>query len=109
MNPPETNDPLDKMLREQNSHIDDAGFTARVVSALPRRHLRFRLRPILLLAAAAIGSVLATLWLPRAGLPVLSAPALFSLDFQVLGPWAILLLVAASLTWAVIAAMRPED
>ena len=37
MNPPETNDPLDALLREQDKYIEDNGFTARVVAALPRR------------------------------------------------------------------------
>jgi len=109
MNPPENNDPFETWLREQNPHVDDAGFTARVVSALPRRRSRFRLRPVLLLGAAAIGSALAVLWLPWASLPALSAPAMLSLDVQVLWPWAMVLLVVASLTWAVVAALQPED
>jgi hypothetical protein len=109
MNPPETNDPLDALLREQNPHIDDAGFTARVVSALPRSRARVRLRPVLLLGAAAIGSSLAAFWLPWASLPALNAAAMVSLDFQVLWPWTMVLLVIASLTWAVVAAIQPED
>jgi hypothetical protein len=109
MNPPETNDPFETWLREQNPHVDDAGFTARVVSALPRSRARFQLRPILLLGAAAVGSVLAAFWLPWASLPALSAPAILSLDFQVLWPWTMVLLVVASLTWAVVAAIQLED
>ena len=115
MNPPETNVPLDELLRvdallhEQNPHVDDAGFTARVVSALPHRHAWFRLRPVLLLGTAAVGSVLAAFWLPWASLPALSAPAMLSLDAQVLWPWAEVLLVVASLTWAAVAAIQTED
>jgi hypothetical protein len=51
------------LLREQDKYIEDNGFTARVVAALPRRR-RAWLRPVLLLGAVAIGSVLAVLWLP---------------------------------------------
>jgi hypothetical protein len=109
MNPPENNDPFESWLREQNPHIDDAGFTARVVSALPRRRVPFRLRRVLLLGAAAVGSALAALWLPWASLPTLSVPALLSLNFQILWPWTMVLLVVASLTWAVVAAIQFED
>ncbi len=63
MNPPETNDPLDALLREQDKYIEDNGFTARVVAALPRRR-RAWLRPVILMGAVAIGSVLAVGWLP---------------------------------------------
>jgi hypothetical protein len=51
------------LLREQDKYIEDNGFTARVVAALPCRR-RAWLRPVLLLGAVAIGSVLAVLWLP---------------------------------------------
>ena len=33
MNPSDTNDPLDALLREQNDYIEDNGFTARVMGA----------------------------------------------------------------------------
>src|SRR5208283_278691 len=69
MNPPESNDPLDALLREQDSYIEDNGFTARVVAALPRRR-RAWLRPGFLLGAVTIGSVLAVGWLPWGNLPV---------------------------------------
>ncbi|MEY4918699.1 MAG: hypothetical protein RL616_2612, partial [Verrucomicrobiota bacterium] len=58
MNPPEENDPLDALLREQNSYVEDGGFTARVVKSLPRRR-RAWLRPAILLGTTAIGLVLA--------------------------------------------------
>jgi hypothetical protein len=109
MNPPENNDPFEAWLREQNPHVDDAGFTARVVSALPRERARFRLRPVLLLGTAAVGSVLAAFWLPWASLPALNTSAMLSLDVQVLWPWAMVLLVVASLTWAAVAAIQTED
>ena len=109
MNPPESNDPLDALLREQNPHIDDAGFTARVVSALPRRRSRFGLRTVLLTGAACAGSVLAIYWLPWASLPALSVPALFSMDSQILFPRILVLLVVGSLAWVIVAATQSED
>ena len=108
MNPPETNDPLDAWLREQEKYIEDNGFTARVVAALPRRR-RAWLRPVLLLGAVAIGSVLAVLWLPWGNLPVLDSSALLSLDPRVLMPWLLVLSVMASLVWGTISALEWED
>jgi hypothetical protein len=108
MNPPETNDPLDAWLREQDKYIEDNGFTARVIAALPRRP-RAWLRPAILLGATTIGSVLAALWLPWGNLPVLDSSALFSLDSQVLMPWVLVLTVMASLVWGTISALEWED
>jgi hypothetical protein len=109
MNPPETNDPLDALLREQDKYIEDNGFTARVVAALPRRSRRAWLRPAILLGATAIGSVLAVWWLPWGNLPVLDASALFSLNSQVLMPWVLVFSVMASLVWSTISALEWED
>ena len=108
MNPPETNDPLDALLREQDKYIEDNGFTARVVAALPRRR-RAWLRPGLLLGAVAIGSVLAVGWLPWRNMPVLDSSALLSLNSQVLMPWVLVLSVMASLVWGTISALEWED
>ena len=109
MNPPETNDPLDALLREQNPYVEDDGFTKRVVSALPCRRPRFPLRRIFLLGAAVIGSVLAVLWLPWENLPALNWSTLLSLNSYVLLPWVLMLSVIASLAWATIAAVQWED
>jgi hypothetical protein len=108
MNPPETNDPLDALLREQDKYIEDNGFAARVVAALPRRRCAW-LRQVLLLGAVAMGSVLAVLWLPWRNLPVLDSSALLSLDSQVLMPWVLVLSVMASLVWGTISALEWED
>jgi len=108
MNPPETNDPLDAWLREQDKYIEDNGFTARVVAALPRRR-RAWLRPVILLGAVTIGSVLAVGWLPWRNLPVLDSSALLSLNSQVLMPWVLMLSVMASLVWGTISALEWED
>jgi hypothetical protein len=111
MNQPERNknDPLDVLLRAQNQYVEDSGFTARVISALPRRRSRFWPRQILLLGATTIGSALAVLWLPWKNLPVLDASALLSPDSQVLLPWVLVLSVMASLAWGMLAAMQLED
>jgi hypothetical protein len=108
MNRPEDKDPLDALLREQNPHIDDNGFTARVLTALPTRR-RAWLRPTILLGATAIGSALASRWLPWENLAPPDLSAVLSLNFQVLLPWLLVLSVMASLACAVIAAMQWED
>jgi|ERR1017187_977194 hypothetical protein len=108
MSQPEDKDPIDALLREQHAYIEDDGFTTRVLAALPPRR-RTWLRPILLLGATAIGSALAIQWLPWENLSSLDASALLSLNSQALLPWLLVLSVAASLTWAVIAAVQWED
>ena len=96
------------MLREQDTYINDDGFTARVMAALPRRR-RTWLRPIILLGAASIGTALAIRWLPWESLPPLDPSALLSLDSKVTIPWLSVLLVVASITWAVLAAVLWDD
>lgn len=108
MKPPEAKDPIKALLREQDRYIDDAGFTSRVVTALPRRR-RAWLRPVLLLGATVVGTVSAIRWLPWGNLPPLDSSAVFSLNSQVLLPWALVLSVAVSLAWAVVAAVQWED
>ncbi len=109
MNAPEEKDPLDTLLREQNNYVDDGGFTARVMAALPPRRRRSWLQPIVLLGAAAIGAALAIRWLPWESLPPLDASALLSLDPKITMPWLSVLLVAASITWAAVAAVQLDD
>ena len=95
-------------LREQDTYVNDDGFTARVVAALPPRR-RTWLRPVLLLGSAAVGIVLAIQWLPWSNLPPLDMSALLSLNSQVLLPWVVVLSVTASLVWAVMAAVQWDD
>jgi hypothetical protein len=110
MNQPEKDDPVEALLQEQNQYVNDDGFTARVVAALPRRrHGAWVVRPAVLLGAAAIGSALAVRWLPWGNLPPLDWSALDSLDWQALMPWMSMLLVAASIVWAVVAALQWDD
>jgi hypothetical protein len=108
MNPPEEKDPIDTQLHEQDTYINDDGFTARVVAALPPRR-RTWLRPVVLLGSATVGTVLAIQWLPWANLPPLDISACLSLNSQVLSPWFVVLSVTASLAWAVVAAVPWED
>jgi hypothetical protein len=104
---PET-DSLDALLREQNSYIEDNGFTARVMAALPQRRPR-PLRQFFLLGVMAVGWILAVLWLPWGNLPPLDLSSLDSFDSQALWPWVAALSVAASLAWATIAAVQWDD
>jgi hypothetical protein len=106
---PEGKDPIEMQLREQNRYINDDGFTARVIAALPRRRRFGWFRSALLLGAAAIGWVLAVLWLPWRSLPPVDLSALRSLDPQVLTPWAMVLTVMVSVVWAMVAAVQWED
>lgn len=108
MNAPEENDPLDALLHEQNTYVEDGGFTTRVIKTLPRRR-RAWLRPALLLGATAIGSVLAVLWVPWGSLPALDLSAVLSPNPQVLLPWALALSVVVALIWSAVAALQWED
>jgi hypothetical protein len=108
MNPSEEKDPIEMQLREQDTYINDDGFTARVVAALPPRR-RTWLRPVLLLGSVAVGIVLAIQWLPWSNLPQLDMSALLSLNSQVLTPWIVVLSVGVSLAWTVVAAVQWDD
>jgi hypothetical protein len=65
-------DRLDQVLREDaREALDDAGFAARVMRALPPALPRHSwLRPVLLLGATALGSLLAALFLPAGSIAV---------------------------------------
>jgi hypothetical protein len=108
MSQSEENDPIGVLLREQSAHIDDNGFTGRVIAALPRRR-RVWLRPSFLLGLTAIGSALAIYWLPWESLSPLDMSALLSVNSQVLLPWLLVISVVASLVWAVTVAAQWED
>ena len=103
MNPPE--DPIDALMREQNAYVDDNGFTARVMTSVKRRQRRSWIRPALLLTAAAVGAVLAGLWLPWDDL----ALSFSEINAKTLTACALLLAVLGALTLALVAAIRYED
>ena len=106
MNPSDNNDPLDTLLREQNDYIEDNGFTARVMGALPQRRRRGWLPSTLLLCASIIGYVLAIRWVPW---NLLSPGALLSFNGQALLAYGLLLAIFGSLLWGVIAALGWEE
>lgn len=109
MKPPEGNDPLDALLREQEPYIEDGGFTARVMTALPRRMRHFALRMVLLLGFAALGSVLAIRFLPGMDVFPSSKPDLLSQGWQTLLWLMPFLVIAASVTWGVLLAVQEEE
>jgi len=107
MKQPEENDPIDVLLHEQNAYVNDDGFTARVVAALPRR--RQSLRSAALLGLLVVGFAVTLLWLPWANLPPFDPVAMAMLNTQVLVPWIAVLTIVASLVWATVAAVESED
>ena len=107
MNQPDMNDPLDVLLREQNNYIDDNGFTARVVAALPPSRRRSGWRTTFLLGATGVGYVLAIWWMPWRLL--LDASILLSFNAQALLAYTLLLVVGGSLLWGVMAALGWEE
>jgi|SRR4051812_13725822 hypothetical protein len=107
MNPPESNDPLDALLNEQNTYIEDNGFSRRVLASLPRRHRRPAwLREALILGSTSIGCLLAILWLP---LNLLNVSMLGSLDPRALLAYMLMLAIIGSLVWGVVAALGLEE
>jgi hypothetical protein len=111
MSPPETNDPLDTLLRENDAYIEDAGFTARVITALPRRR-RLGLRPAILFSATVVGFALILWWFPPVwNLIGVDRQGAVFLEFtkQSLLFVAVLTLVAASLLWTLYATLKWED
>ena len=109
MKPPETNDPLDALLKENDHCVDDNGFTARVMATLPRRR-GLSVRQYLLLGAGLAGCI-AMIWLaPSLGDIVSVSPAgNYSLNSQW---WLILLPTTAALAsafWGLFSAVQSED
>lgn len=107
MNPPDANDPLDALLREQNNYIEDNGFTTRVVSALPRTPRHEWVRTVILLGATGVGYVLAIFWLPWEN--IANVFVSFSLDSQTLMGCAVFLAIAGSLVWGLVTALSSEE
>lgn len=106
MNTPE--DPIEKLLREQETYIEDNGFTARVLGRLPPRRYVW-LRRVILLGAAATGAFMAAKWLPLGDLPAFDITALPSKSPEMLLTWLPLLAIAAALYHAVSRGLQPED
>jgi hypothetical protein len=107
MNSPETNDPIEKLLREQDDYVADDGFSKKVLARLPRRH--DWLARVILLAVVAAGTLGAFYWLPWKTLPPLDYTKVASLDPKVWSAWLPFLAVVGALLSAVSAALRRED
>jgi hypothetical protein len=110
MSPPESNGPLDALLRENDAYVEDQGFTARVMTALPPRRRRSRLRPALLLGATVIGFLLLAWWLPGLRDVFAASPSEeLSPNVQLFLVLGALFAAAASLFLGLFAVLRWED
>jgi len=58
MKPVMTDDELDRQFRDSVPYIDDAGFTTKVLAQLPAQTAPERVRGLILIATAILGSVL---------------------------------------------------
>lgn len=105
MNSPEAPDPIDKLLREQDTYIADDGFTRRVVAQLPRRKSVWMGRAILL-GVAIGGAAIAYFWMPWRSLPPLDFAQIFSGDSRVLLAWLPVVIVLFTLASTVRAALK---
>jgi hypothetical protein len=107
MNEPEPNDPLDALLRDQATYVDDHGFTRRVLAALPRRRSS-ALRPAIVLGATALACAL-TVW----GFPTGDILALARLDFSAITDTSVSAVAAAliaigSIVWRAVTALESK-
>jgi hypothetical protein len=105
MNPP--NDPIEKLLREQDDYVADEGFSKKVLARLPRH--RGWLPRMVLLAVVACGAVLAAYWLPWKSLPPLDYTKVLSLDTKVWSAWLPFAAVVVALASGLFAALRRQD
>lgn len=105
---PESNDPLDSILKEQETYIEDAGFTGRVMASLPKRKRGLMLRVVLLPGSALLGLVLAFYFLQGADFSVLGqSDANFQLFPIML--WLLPLVMAAiAIIWGIVVAYNEE-
>ena len=109
MNLSDNHDPLDTLLHKQEDYIEDAGFTSRVMAALPSRPRRAWLRPAFLLGATAVGSVLTFLWVPWKTLLVQDPSTLLTPDSPAMLTCAGLALIVGALVWSAISAIEWES
>lgn len=107
MNSPETNDGIEKLLREQDAYVPDEGFTKGVLARLPRR--RRWMPRVILLAIATGGALMASRWVSWSSLPPLDYRRVLELDSGVLTAWLPVAAVGAALVSALVAALRGED
>lgn len=109
MKPPEPDDGLDALFRENDGYIEDAGFTARVVTALPPRR-RAWMRPMILFGAMLVGfALLAWMLPPLKEIFVVERGGGFTLSTHSLLILAAGIVVVTSLFWGLFAVVRWED
>ena len=91
-------DPVEAMLRAQQQYIDDAGFTERVMAALPPRRDELSLRSRVLMISGAVAGVVLVAGPLRAFALQLAGGRY---DWPLLGAGALALLVGAgTVLWA---------
>jgi hypothetical protein len=108
MKSPETHDPIDKLLREQDTHVPDDGFTKRVITALPRRRQPILSR-IILFTVVIAGTAAVVHWMPWKNLPPLDYTQVGGADMKVLSAWLPFVVVIVVLASAAIAAAQREE
>jgi uncharacterized membrane protein YcjF (UPF0283 family) len=109
--PPETNDPLDELLRGADEYLPDNGFTARVLTALPAKR-RHAWRRLVVLTLAMLASAAVAAWqLPAIiGILHVAMPKHWSaIQWPWLATFAALLAALASLIWAMFAIVNEEE
>ena len=106
---PETNDPLDTLLREADDYIPDNGFTARVIAVLPRRQRHSWLR-LIVLSCATLASAGLAAWLLPSGSALLAAiPHNFTaLQWQTAAVLLPIFAALGALGWGVFAIVNEE-
>jgi uncharacterized membrane protein (DUF485 family) len=106
-------DPIDKLLmeNERNTHVDDEGFTKRVMQKLPRKRRRFYWRRAILLLALVPGVILVACWFPWNLLTPAVAVGSVSVvsDSHVLLPWISIAAVMAAVAWGFCTAILREE
>jgi uncharacterized membrane protein YcjF (UPF0283 family) len=105
---PETNDPLDALLREADGYVPDNGFTARVLTSLPARRSHSWRRFVVLSAALLIGAVLVTWQLPAA-IASMMPKQWSAFHWPMLAAFVPLLAALASLGWVAFAVTNEEE
>ncbi len=108
MNTPELPDPLDALLRENQIHLKDEGFTARVIATLPVRPRKFPVRFFILIGAVAIGFAL-LFFLPLQPVYESALNAFSSFNLQSGSMLLTVFLVLASLYWSFSATIDWEN
>ncbi len=110
MHNPESNDPLDALLRETNDYVADNGFTQRVLVSLPRRQRHGWLRVGVLAGAMLAGVALADWDWPSWHTLMSALPRSWSsVHWQTLLMFLPGLAAFASLGWGMWALVNDED